>query len=105
MRNQITHRVNQLRRILVIRMQHDDNVATQGQRFVVTSLLVPAITQIVVMLDDVFNAERMCHRNRFVGAIVINKNNFVHNVKRYLVVGLQQSFRCVVSRKDYYNFL
>ena len=60
--------MNQLRGVLVIGMQHDNDIATQLQRFIVTSFLIAAIPQIHIVFDDVFDSGRLRYFECCIGA-------------------------------------
>ena len=52
------------------------------------------------MHDDVLNAQLAAHFGRVVAAVVVAKNDLVHQVERYLAVGFFQCFGGVVGRQN-----
>src|SRR6266542_1270647 len=95
---------HQLRRILVIRMQHDHNVRTSLKSFTVASFLIPAVTQVRSVLErgDVeFARQSHC----LVRTAVVNKEHFVNNIKGEFFICLAQCPGGIVRRHDYDNFL
>ena len=66
--------------VLIIRMQHDNNVRLKFERAVVTAFLIAAITKIAVVQNDVFDADFLCYANGLIRAVVVNQNYVIDDV-------------------------
>lgn len=80
--------MDELRRVLVIGVQHDHNVSTNLESLVVTGLLITAIAFILLMADDVVNAQFLPYVNGTVAAGIVNQDHFIYNFERNFFVGL-----------------
>src|SRR5271166_2180946 len=73
------HRGDQQRRVLIVGVDHDDNVGTGGQSFTVTGLLVAAVP-IVAVVHEGLQAQALRDFQGTVGTVVINQNAYVDQV-------------------------
>ncbi len=94
-----THRKDEMRIVLIIRMQHHDNVCMTIESGLVTCLLVSAVPAVPVMHDG---RDAECRRllRRVIPAAIVNKNNIIHNVLWDISIGIFQSFPRVISGHD-----
>lgn len=98
--NEVRHGMNELRRVLVIGMQHDDNVRTDFQRFVVARFLVAAVSLVLLVADDVVNAQLLPYLNGTVAAGIVHEHHFIYNFKRNFFIRFTQSEFRVVGRQN-----
>jgi hypothetical protein len=92
------HRGDQLGGILVIRMEHDDDVGANLECFIVAGFLVAAIASVLFMSDDMVDAEFFGHGDGVVPAIVIYEDDFVDDIEWDLRIGLTEGKLCIVGR-------
>jgi hypothetical protein len=52
-------------------MQHDDDKRTKFERFVVAGFLIAAVTEVVIVLNDVVDAELFGYVDGFIRAVVV----------------------------------
>jgi len=102
--DQVTHRMDQFGRVLVIGMQHDDNVGAKLERFVVARFLIAAVTEVVVVLDDVADADFARDGDCSIRTVVVHEYDFVYDVEWDLVVRLHERFFSLVGRKHNDDF-
>jgi len=95
------HGRNQLGRVLVVRMYHDDDVGTQFERRLVTGLLVAAIADVALVAHQ-FQAQIRGQGDRVVLAEIVHQNDFVHVIlATHFLVGTAQGFLRVVGGHDH----
>ena len=105
-RDQRSHRRNELRRVLIVRMNHDDDVCSGSKRETVTGLLIRAIAAVYRMdlhLDPIKRV-RDCRRLILTG-IIDNDHKIDNAVRHHLFICLTQSARRVIGRHHDNNFL
>ena len=99
------HRRNQLGRVLIIRVDHDDDVRARFEREAITGLLVAAVAGVFLMHMHAHAEQRRRHLHRVVAAAVIHQDDFVHDaLLEDFVHGLGDSFGRVVSGHDHDDF-
>src|SRR5579872_1558422 len=81
-------------------MEHDHNVGAQLQRLVITGFLVAAVTPVLIVPDDVPDAQFAGHGYRPVAAVIIHQHDLVHDLERDLGVGLKQGQFSIIGGKD-----
>ena len=96
---------HQLGRVLIIGVQHDDDVRTQAESRVVAGLLIATVAPIGVVLNRVLDAQRLGERQRVVGASVVDEHDIVDDVDRNLAIGPFQRPRRVVGRQNHDNLV
>ena len=96
-------RNKQMRRILVIGMDHDNDVGAAAEGFSVAGFLVAAVSEIFVM-DEGEHAEFGGKRRGLVGAGVVNQNDFVDEFAREFAMGFLESLGGIERRHDYDDF-
>lgn len=95
----------ELRRILIIGMQHDDDISTELQRFPVAAFLVATIAFIGLMPDDVLNTKATALSYCIIAAIVIYKYHIVYYIKRNLFISTFKRQCRIISGQHNYYFL
>jgi len=80
------HGGNEFRRVLVVRVEHDDDIGPHVQRCQVAGLLVSTVSQ-VLFVDDRCNAETRRHGGGIVTARIVDQNHAVHKLEGDLMVG------------------
>ena len=98
--DEVDHRLQEERRVLVVGMEHHDDVRPDLERLVVAGLLVAAVAFVLIVLDDIFDAQLLGHLDRVVAAAVVDQDDVVDDVERDLVVSLFQRLLRVVGGKD-----
>ena len=95
--------MNELRCVLVIRVQHDHDIGPDIQCLLITGLLVASITFIYLVLYDMFDAKPMCLSYGLIWTVIVHEHNIIHYIKWYFFIGPLYGPRCLISRK-YYNY-
>jgi hypothetical protein len=93
---------HECRVVLVVRVDHDNNVGTTAQRFQVARLLVAAVPA-VLEVDDDFEAQSFRDINGLVVRDVVDQDNFVDHVHRQSAIGRLERSRGVVGGHDDYD--
>ena len=100
------HRGNELRCVLIIRVNHDDDVGASFEREAVTGFLVAAVAGIF-FVDVDFHAEEL--RGDFYGVVaaaVVHEDNQIHDALLVdFIHGLRDGFGRVVGGHDDDDFL
>ena len=103
-RDHCRHRGDQLRLVLVIRMQHDDDVGAFSQRQRIASLLVGAVAAILRMpVRD--HAEAARHRQRRIVAGIIDQQHRIDDVTGNLKEAFLERFLGAVRRHHHDDLL
>jgi len=80
-------------------MEHDHNAGTGAEGFGVACFLVPAVTQIA-RVDESFDAQSMGLLHCSIGAVIVDEQNFIHNIHRYFPARAFERARGFVRGKD-----
>src|SRR3989338_3238395 len=80
-RNDARHRGDELGRVLIIGMQHDDDVGSELERLVVAGLLIGAIPAILRVADDMSYPEFACDFACAIVACIIYENHLINDVE------------------------
>ena len=103
--NDGAHGQDELRGVLVVGVNHDDDVGAELEGFCVAALLVAAVAAVHFMDDDVTDADALGYFHGVVGAFVVHEHDFVHDVHGYLAVGaLEGECGAVGGEYDDYFF-
>ncbi len=97
------HGRNQLRGVLIVRMDHHHDIRPVLQRLLITGFLVPTVSQVPFM-PECLDPKVPCQRNGPVGAPVIHQQHAVHHIHGDFPVGVHQGFFRVVGRKYHHYF-
>lgn len=99
------HRRDKLRGVLIIRMDHDDDIGSGFKGESVASLLVPAVSLIDLVNMDLHALQAARDVYGVVAAFVINENNHVHDaLLPNFLIGTADGFCGIVGRHDHYDF-
>src|ERR1700722_13552402 len=98
--NEPGHGRNELGGILVVGMQHDDDIRPQFQRLVIATLLVAAIAAVMVMFDDMGDSELMADVDRPVAAVVIYQYYLVYDIERDFSIGFTEGKLRIIGGED-----
>ena len=100
------HRGDQLGRVLVVRVDHDDDVRAVLQRQAIARFLVPAVAEVLhVRVDDRLR-QRLRQGGRLVRAGVVDDDDQIDDaLRQHLLVRLQQRLGRVVGGHDDDDFL
>jgi len=79
----VRHRPDQARGVLVVGVNHDDDLRAQFERGVIASLLVATVTKVFFM-DNGAQSELAGNLDCIVSAGVIDDQNFIRNITRNL---------------------
>src|ERR1043165_8029895 len=96
-RNHCGQRHDQVRRILIIRVQHDDDIRTTPQRFAIASFLVAPVAKVLAMYksgEAQFSGD-FCGR---ITATVVDQNDLVDKVLGDFAISLFERFCGVIGR-------
>src|SRR5581483_11758666 len=85
--------------VLVVGMNHDDNVGAMLQRVAVTSLLIAAVATILWVLDD-DQTHFAGHLHRAIATAVIHEDHFVDRADGHIRQRRRQCGFGVISRED-----
>jgi len=80
-------------------MKHDDHVSAFGQSFAVAGLLIAAVTVVAIVLEDL-QAEAACEIDGAVGAVVIDKNADIHEIRQSACRDLESFLRVIGGHDD-----
>ncbi len=89
------------RRVLVIGVDHDDNIGAGGQSFPVAGLLIAAIT-VVAVVDEGLQAEAVRDFEGAIGTVIVDENADIDQVGQFPYRRFQRFFR-VVSGEHHGN--
>ena len=92
--NHAGHGGYQQRRVLVVRMHHDDHVGAGGQSFAIAGLLIAAIA-VVAIMGERLQAEPVRDFEGAIGAVVVDENANVDQVGQLPHRRFQCFFRVV----------
>src|SRR4030067_2957868 len=81
------HRGYQPGRVLVVRVDHHDDVRPELQGLGVAGLLVAAVALVLLVDYDVLYAELPANFHRIVRAAVVHKHDLIDNIKGDIIVG------------------
>src|SRR5580658_1936419 len=81
-------------------MEHNDDIGAQFQRFVITGLLVAAITPVLVMPDDMGDPQLAGHGDGPVTAVVVHQHHLIDDIERDLRIGLAEGKLCVIGGEN-----
>src|SRR5690606_12694748 len=96
------HGRNECRSVLIIRVEHDENVSRELESFPITGFLVGPIPLIARMLKQ-SQSQLPGFPNRIVLACVIDQQNEIKDFERHLVVGSHQCCSGVTGRSNHRN--
>ncbi len=95
------HRSDEFRRVLIVRMEHDDDVSAKLERTRVARLLVTAVPTIALVYNDVANAELPRKLDCPIAAGIINQDDFVHDVVRnFCICSLERTLGIECREND-----
>ena len=103
--NDARHRMDEVRGVLIVGMQHDHDIRPEFEGFSVTALLVSTIALVLFVADNVSYAQLPGLFDGMVAAGIIHQHDFVNNVERNLSVCDLKRFFCIIRRKDHHHFL
>lgn len=90
------HGGEELRGVLVVGVEHDDDVRLEREGCIVAGFLVRAVPAVLVVEVEVLNIALFCHGDGAVSAVVIDEDDVIHNVQRDFIEGfLKRFFRIV----------
>ena len=98
-----THGADEARIVLVIRVEHDDDIRSVREGGVVAGFLVAAVSAILRM-DDGRDPELPRDLRRLVPAAVINQDHLIYDVMGNVAEGILQRFLCIVGGHDHDDF-
>ena len=100
------HRRNELWRVLIIGVHHDDDVGASFEREAVTGLLIAAVAG-VFLVDVNFHAEELrCDFHGVVAAAVVHEDNQIHDALLVdFIHSLGDGFGRIVGGHDDDDFL
>src|ERR1700722_4818735 len=88
------HRHDQQRRVLVVGMEHDDNVRAGGQSLTVAGLLVTSVAIVAVMLEHV-QTQAARQIDSVVGTVIVHQDAHVDKIGQFSHGGLESLLRVV----------
>ena len=98
-RDEGRHRGKKLRRVLVIGMNHNDDVGVGRERETVTGFLIATVTAVFRMHFDLHLFQRPGNRHSLIVTGVIDHDDKIDNpLRHHFVVGALQGARGVVGR-------
>ena len=98
------HRGDESRVVLVVWMDHDDNIGPKSQSLTVACLLVRAVTE-VLAVDERSNTELHGAGNGRVGAGVVDQENIINDIVWDCLVRLLKRLLGLVRWKDDHDAL
>lgn len=100
----IDHAGDEEWRVLVIRMQHDDNIRVDFKGLLVQRFLIAPISFVLFVADDMVDAEVTGFFNGIVAAGIIAQNDFVHEASGNFLIRFGQGAGSIIGWQDDHNF-
>ena len=100
------HRWNQLGRVLIIRVDHDDDVGPRFERQAIAALLVSTVALVHVMNMDLDAFQTARDGNCVIAAFVVHQDDAIDQLLvADFVISLSQGFGGVIRRHHHHHFL
>ena len=85
--------------VLVVGVEHDDDIGASGQSFAVAGLLVASVAVVAVVLKDE-EAEAAAEIDGMVGTVIVDQDADVDQARQFIDGDLQSLLRIVGGHDD-----
>jgi len=85
-------------------VDHDDDVCSKAEGFVITGLLIASVAPVLLMPDNMPDVELPGNFDGTISTGIIDQDYIVHKGPGYFLIGVSKRFLRVIGRADHHYF-